>query len=84
MTCERTARSARRGTEMAVYRLTIAGADAGEGPLTGTVERISADGREADGVEIDGHVSVGGLLQTAGRIIHEWSLRPAVKPRHRK
>jgi len=35
-------------------------------------------------VEVDGHVSVGGLLQTAGRIIHEWSLRPAVKPRSRK
>jgi len=69
---------------MAVYRITIAGADAGEGPLTGTVERVSDDRTECDGVEIDGHVSVGGLLQTAGRIIHEWSLRPAVKPRHRK
>ncbi len=69
---------------MAIYRITIAGADAGEGALTGTVERVSADRSEADGVEIDGHVSVGGLLQTAGRIIHEWSLRPAVKPRHRK
>ncbi len=69
---------------MAIYRITIAGADAGEGALTGTVERVSADRSEADGVEIDGHVSVGGLLQTAGRIIHEWSLRPSVKPRHRK
>jgi len=73
-----------RGTEMAIYRVTIAGAGAGEGPLTGTVERIADDHAEADGVEIDGHVSVGGLLQTAGRIIHEWSLRPSVKPRHRK
>ncbi|MCP4241734.1 MAG: hypothetical protein GY772_14335 [bacterium] len=69
---------------MAIYRVTIAGAEVGEGPLTGTVERISDDKSEADGVEIDGHVSVGGLLQTAGRIIHEWSLRPAVRPRHRQ
>ncbi len=69
---------------MAIYRITIAGADAGEGALTGTVERVSADRSEADGVEIDGHVSVGGLLQTAGRISRGWSLRPAVKPRHRK
>ncbi len=69
---------------MAIYRITIAGADPGEGALSATVERVSADKSEADGVEIDGHISVGGLLQTAGRVIHEWSLRPAVKPRHRK
>jgi len=69
---------------MAIYRITIVGADPGEGPLSATVERISNDQTESDGVEVDGHVSVGGLLQTGGRIIHEWSLRPAIKPRSRK
>ncbi len=71
---------------MPVYRITIVGAEAGEGELSGTVERIS-DRESAcsfEGVEVQGHVSLGGLLQTAGRIIHEWSLRPTVKPRHRR
>jgi len=67
----------------AIYRLTIAGAD-GDGPLEGTVERISADQSEMDGVEISGHQTVGGLCQTAARIIHEWGLRPQIKPRSRK
>jgi len=69
---------------MAIYRITIVGADPGEGSLSATVERVSSDQSQSDSVEVDGHVSVGGLLQTAGRIIHEWSLRPAVKPRSRK
>jgi len=69
---------------MSIYRITIVGAEVGEGPLSGTVERIADDQSESDGVEVDGHVSVGGLLQTAGRIIHEWSLRPGVRPRHRR
>ena len=68
---------------MSIYRVTVVGVD-GEGPLEATVERISNDSSEADGVEIQGHQTLGGLLQTAGRMIHEWSLRPAVKPRHRR
>jgi len=68
---------------MSIYRVTIVGAD-GDGPLEATVERISDDHSESDGVEVQGHQTVGGLLQTAGRIIHEWGLRPNHKPRSRK
>jgi len=68
---------------MAIYRITIVGAD-GEGDLEATVERIANDQSQADGVEIQGHQTVGGLLQTAGRMIHEWGLRPQTAPRSRK
>ena len=45
---------------MAIYRVTIAGAEVGEGPLTGTVERISDEKSESDGVEVDGTESSSG------------------------
>jgi len=68
---------------MSIYRVTVVGAD-GDGDLEATVERISDDRSESDGVEIQGHQTLGGLLQTAGRMIHEWGLRPTHKPRSRK
>ena len=68
---------------MAIYRVTIVGAD-GEGDLEATVERISADGSQSSGVEVQGHQTVGGLLQTSARIIHEWGLRPQTPPRPRR
>ena len=68
---------------MSIYRVTVVGVD-GDGPLEATVERVSDDRSESDGVEIQGHQTLGGLLQTAGRMIHEWGLRPNRKPRARK
>ena len=68
-----------------IYRITIAGAEEGGQPEA-TVERITADADSStyEGVEVRGHVSLGGLLQTCGRVIHEWSLRPSRKPRDRQ
>jgi len=71
------------GVGMAIYRITIVGAD-GEGDLEATVERIANDQSQSDGVEVQGHQTVGGLLQTAGRMIHEWGLHPQTPPRSRK
>ncbi len=68
---------------MSIYRVTVVGAE-GDGDLEATVERSSDDRSESDGVEIQGHQTLGGLLQTAGRMIHEWGLRPNHKPRSRK
>lgn len=67
----------------AIYRLTIVGAE-GEGDLEATLERISDDRSQSDGVEIQGHQTVGGLCATAARMVHEWTLRPKSPPRSRK
>jgi len=40
---------------MAIYRITIVGADPGEGSLSATVERVSSDQSQSDSVEVDGH-----------------------------
>jgi len=38
---------------MAIYRITIVGADPGEGSLSATVERVSSDQSQSDSVRVE-------------------------------
>ena len=69
---------------MATYRITVVGAEGGRPEAT--VERITEDADQTlfEGVEVGGHQSLGGLMSTCARVMHEWCLRPARRPRDRR